>query len=99
MDIVGLSLKKNGRQIMTFEFSTATIYDTVGALIQTSKQCRNMIRPRGIRNRTLHKLFDVNGVLVSEYHDSISDWKRLIKKDMHRIQKGTIESICSSHPC
>lgn len=83
---------------MIFEFNTDTIYDTVGNLIQASKQCSKSIRPKGTRDRIFFKLYDYNGNLVDNYSGSNRSWKKLIKKDMHRIQRGTIESICSPHP-
>jgi len=97
MDTIGLSLK-NRRQIMVFEFESATVYDTVGSLIQASKQCRKSIRPRGVRNRISYRLHDVNGRLVSVYTSSGRGWVKSIAKDMYRTQTGFVESTCYPHP-
>jgi hypothetical protein len=83
---------------MIFEFNTDTIYYTVGNLIQASKQCRKSIHPKGIKHRIFFKLYDYKENLIDDYSGSNRGWAKLIKKDMHRIQRGTIESFCSPHP-
>jgi hypothetical protein len=83
---------------MIFEFNTDTIYYTVGNLIQASRSCKGLKQLTGIRHHILFKLYDYNGKLINNYSGSNRGWSKLIKKDMHRIQIGTIESTCSPHP-
>lgn len=83
---------------MIFEFSAATVYDTVGILIQASTDCRSSRHPKGVKYRILFKLYDYNRNLINQYSGSSIGWAKLIKKDMDGMQGGTIESICSPHP-
>ncbi len=83
---------------MIFEFNTTTAYNTIGEIIHASKQCRRSIHPKGVRNYIHYKLYDFNGNLVNEYSSSVKGWVKLIAKDVYRIQKGSVESICYRHP-
>lgn len=83
---------------MIFEFNTDTIYDTVGNLIQASKQCRRLIRPQGTRIRIYFKLHDYDGNFVNEYSSSVRGWTKCIAKDMSLIKRGSIESIFYPYP-
>ena len=83
---------------MIYEFTIKTAYNTIGKIIQASKQSRRMIHPKGIRNYTYYKLYDLNGDLVNEYSSSVKGWGKAIARDVYRIQNGSVVSICCPHP-
>ena len=79
---------------MTYEFRTETVYSIVGQIIHASKQCNRSIHPRGLKSRMYFKLYDINGSLIAEYSSSLEEWKKSIARNMYRLKRGSIESIC-----
>ena len=80
---------------MVFEFTTTTVYDTVGEIIHHSRQHRNLIQPKYIKSHIRYRLYDINGNIIGEYSSSVKGWKKSIARDMYRSKRGSIESICS----
>lgn len=80
---------------MTYKFNSSTIYDLVGQLMQHVNTCKGLKQFTGIKHRITFKLYDNKGNLVDSYSGFSKGWTKLIKKDMHRIQTGTVESISS----
>ncbi|MCF6243882.1 MAG: hypothetical protein L3J43_02465 [Sulfurovum sp.] len=84
--------------MMIFEFKKDTIYPTVGYIINTSKECSRTMHPKGVKSRMTYKLYDAYGILCSEHITTTKGWLKLIARDMHKMQSGSVESVCYTHP-
>ena len=83
---------------MIFEFKIDTVYLTIGQIILSSKKCRRLLQPNGIKSRMSYKIYDINDNLIGEYSSSVKGHIKSIARDMYKIQSGSIESICYPHP-
>jgi hypothetical protein len=83
---------------MEFKFETTNIYDTVGKIIQASLQCRKAMHPKGTTSHITLRLYNDKKHFICEYSGAIKNWVKSLKRDMHIIQKGSVESICYQHP-
>lgn len=80
------------------EFTKDSISDTVGTLIASSKNCGRSIRPKGIRQYFMCKIYDKDSNMVAEYTTTQKGVFKAITRDMHKIGEGFVEGICHSHP-
>jgi len=77
---------------MIFKFNTKTVYDTVGEIIQHSKQHKNLIQPGYPKRYVRYRLHDINNTFICEHSSSAGGWQKSIKRDMHRLKRGSVHS-------
>jgi len=80
------------------KFTKDSIYDSVGTLISSSKNCVRSIRPKGVRQYFICKIYDKHSNMIAEYTTTQKDVFKAITRDMHKIGEGFVEGICHSHP-
>jgi len=78
------------------EFTKDSIYDTVGTLITSSKNCGRSICPTGVHQYFICKIYDKNVNMVAEYTTTQKGVFKAITKDMYKIREGFIEGVCHS---
>ena len=80
------------------EFTKDSIFDTVGTLIASSKDCGRSIYPTGVRQHFICKIYDKRSNMVAEYTTTQKGVFKAITRDMHAIGEGYVESICHLRP-
>jgi hypothetical protein len=80
------------------KFTKDSIFDAVGTIIASSKNCRQSIRQKGIRQHFICKIYNKDSNMVAEYTTTQKGVFKAITRDMHKIGEGFVEGICHLHP-
>ncbi len=80
------------------QFTKATIHETVGEVLASSKNCQKSMHHRGVRQKFLCKIYDKHTNLVAEYATNQKGVFTTITRDMHTLGEGYVECICHTHP-